>query len=289
MNHSHHKILDVEDKEFNHKSNTKSKNKNETYDLLNSKRLKEIQNTNKSFARNTSIDILSSNSINNITESSIKNTETRINRLHNAFNNARISGVKSLNTLKGHSKMTSNKVNPFKNEATINYELILKIVSGGISLASLALILYKYNNEIIDLSLNVKNSIIENQNDFLAGILFITTAVFSFIIYKYLKQRQEYISLCKELANISNNDIIKELSDSYSNTQSFIEEDIIISKYSKMFKMTETSYMNDVYKPYLKNILENNPSMNRRDLVENGEIKIFWVYMIDDIEVESEE
>ena len=157
--------------------------------------------------------------------------------------------------------------------------MILKIVSGGISLASLALILYKYNNEIIDLSLNVKNSIIENQNDFLAGILFITTAVFSFIIYKYLKQRQEYISLCKELANISNNDIIKELSDSYSNTQSFIEEDIIISKYSKMFKMTETSYMNDVYKPYLKNILENNPSMNRRDLVENGEIKIFWVYM----------
>lgn len=289
MNHTHHNILEIEDKDFIHKSNTKHKNNNETYNLLNSKRLKEIQNTNKSFARNTSIDVASCNSLNNLTERSIKNTETRINRLHNAFNNAKISGVKSFNTLKSSSKIYSNNVSPFKNDSSINYDLILKIISGGLCLSSFVFVLYKYNSELINLFLKVKDIVIENQNDFLAGILFISTAVFSFIIYKYLKHRQEYISLCKELANACNNDIIKELCDSHSKNKSFIEEDVIISKYSSMFKMTESVYMNDVYKPYLKILLENNQSMTRRDLVENGEIKIFWVYMIDDIEVESEE
>ena len=175
----------------------------------------------------------------------------------------------------------------------IDYKLLLKLFSGTLSVYAFAYCLHsKIINveQIIDCSLN---TFYNNKENILFYGLIAAASCSITLLFFYLKNKIEYSGLCQEAAKRSVNKVIEILKDQLEeDNMSCIEEEALIALLASDNDMSEDQFKKNVYKPYLINLLQENPNLSTKELINEGEINFFWVYKenneYDDVLIEDE-
>lgn len=240
---------------------------------------------------------VSSKSLKNLKEESVARTSGRVERVNNAFNNAKITTVQSFIKSKTNSHISIHSINKQKqkvsafNLSTIDYLEVCKIASGSLAIFGLVYYLNKCDISNIKDSISVFYS--SHQKEVIYGIAATAVVIFCYSLFEFIQHRNQYKKLCIDISHLAYEDIINFFSDKKSNTQqSFLEEGAMIDILSEKYGYETEKFINDIYVPHLKLLFQANPFLTKRDLVEDGEIKVFWVFSNsegDDIEINSEE
>ena len=204
--------------------------------------------------------------------SSINNTEIRLERVNNALENTRISDIKSFNPSCNQSHISVKSLLKSNQPDYMNdYMNILIIFGGTICLYSLSSFLL--NNDYLTACFNeVKNEIIINKKEIVNGLVILAKALFVFTLFNYIKAEKEWKDICREISKETEEFIINHLLD---NDEVFIEEEYIIILIST--KYNKKLVLKDVYNCYLMPLLSNNISLAKKNFVEDGKVKSFWV------------
>lgn len=236
-------------------------------------------------------------------------TPHRIEKVNNAFLNVNIPSVNSFTKDKDksqysyHSQRKSNisKVgnvgkdeNSIKN--TVFYNQIMtksiKVLGGGICIAALCYYIYhipNLNEKVLYTLNNLQTFTVDNQKEIIKVLLIIFLLAIMYLLYVYYKSKQSYILLCQSIADASVNETTYFLKSQLNNSNvSFIEESKLLSFLSQSHGFDIQIFRKDVYFKYLHSKLELNEYLTKRNLVEDGEIKTFWVYTDEEMEVNSE-
>jgi hypothetical protein len=307
IQHIHNKPNTISNSSFSFGNNTKDKEprvKTQTL-LLNHKRLSTNDNY-QSTPISKKMSIHHHSDI--IRNSTIPREFASSKSLQNLVHEIGISQRKSLTSIKQSAKVdnfaVSNyyNVNPFSekpisristNLALIkkesNYkcfsskpieldnETKLQIIFSSIGLFSFACFL-NGKSTLTDIYSLVNSFSIENNKNILLACSLIIAAYLGYMVYQYDKQRQEYKSLCINIAEQSFKDTIDFMQQEIEeNNLCFIEEDKLISILSDNYGMKHDDYKQDVYNPYLTDLLKEVYSLEKKNLIEEGEIKSFWI------------
>lgn len=166
-----------------------------------------------------------------------------------------------------------------KENGDLDYPLIMRLIGGSLTTYALAYYFYKYKNESCFNLNNIITFSSNNSDVLLQGASVILFALLLTLIYVYYKQRAEYKEHCEALAKICYEDTITYFEEKeMENSQHHICEDSLIIQLSKTFNYSESKFIKDIYLPYLKNTLAADPRFVLKDLVEDGEIKAFYIY-----------
>jgi len=236
-------------------------------------------------------ELVSSKSIRNFPkEESIARTSGRVDRVNNAFNNAKITTVQSFIKSKTNSYISTNsnnrqkhKITPAFNLSAVDYVEICKVTSG--SFAIFALIYYLNKCDINNIRDSFTAFYSSNQDKIIYGIAATAIVVFCYSLFEYIRKKGQYEKLCMDISQLAYEDIMAFFSEKKSDSrQSFLEEGAMIGILSEKYGYEQEKFINDIYKPHLKILFQNNSLLMRRDLVEDGEIKVFWVYSDENID-----
>ena len=164
-----------------------------------------------------------------------------------------------------------NNINEIDNETK------LQIIFSSIGLFALACFL-NGKSSLTDIYTTVNTFSTENNKNILLACSLIIAAYLGYMVYQYDKQRKEYKILCIDIAEGSFKDALEFMENEIEdNDQCFIEEDKLISILSEKYGMNQVDYIQDVYNPYLVNLLNEIYSFEKKNLIEDGEIKSFWI------------
>ena len=265
--------------------------KTQKLDFLNTKRSKDenLSERNISIQRSKPPRVnVSSKSLQKYNDNlSQGNTQNRNKTVNISSNSIKTSGVKAFNSSKSPSQISLNSI-LLKQKAKTNsfdFSLIAKIISGGVSIYALSYLCY--NNIDAYTFHNIGNFISSNRNELLIGIAFTFGAILLLSVAVYIKNRNLYKELCKEIANKCQKDIKLYLTNTECNEQSFIEEVKLITILSESFNIKQSDFITDVYKPFLISLLESDSLMSRKEYIEDGEIKVFWMLSEEELISES--
>ena len=196
--------------------------------------------------------------------------------------------LKSKKSLKPTNTFNLNELE--LNEATntnINFQEILKISSKELILIFTGCIIIfsivVYKKSTIDNNLISINEIVEfivKEKYTIIKILFgVFVLLFLYYMIIYLKERKscEHVSLT--LAKQIYDFIESYLQSKFmKNTQIHLREDILIEVVVKAFDLDLKRFKNEVYEKFTKPALIKNSNFSLKELIDNGEAKIFWVY-----------
>lgn len=271
--------------------------------------VRSMQSSNKIATQSSNTNILNLNNLNN----------TKNKLVNDAFNNVKIadytSGVKPfsrsrsrtpsvlsgnaqarLNQRFSNNNLTTNNLNLNNNfsqsslngfnNLNIDINLLLQVASGTVIVYGLVYYLYKFQNTpngIEQVFAHTLAYVDDNKKEVLSAMGIIAGLVFIWAVYRYLKTIKEYDDMCCNIALLANTDTVEYLKNLIEiKNQSFVEESLLISYLSEKYFMNEADFTKHVYRNYLKKLLEQNEMLCRKDLIENGDIKLYWIYDVDD-------
>ncbi len=136
---------------------------------------------------------------------------------------------------------------------------------------------YYLTNSGIQLS-SIKNQIVDHKEVFVALFSLSVGAIVAYSIISYLVSKREYDNLCKSIADESFKDIVTFMEEEINQRRPYLEEDVIVALLSEKYNMEINMYIDAIYNRYLKPMLFEVYSLERKDLVDKGEIKSFWIF-----------
>lgn len=172
----------------------------------------------------------------------------------------------------------------------IDYALLFKVASGSIFIYSLVYYLYKYQNSPVGIESMLANTVAfidDNKKEIMLIVIIVSIIIFIYAFYSYLKSNKDYDKMCVNIAYCANKDTVEYIKNlNEIKNQSFVEENMLVSYLSEKYCMSESDFYRDVYQNFLKRLLETNEFLCRKDIYENGNVKLYWIYDVDeDIEV----
>lgn len=259
---------------------------------------------NKSFTNtnNKQLTAASRLSDKNVSSKSLKGFTNITNTVINdAFNNANIDFKETLSQsgvrpYRANSNLSASRISTnqrkqkalatllpqfslAKENGELDFPLIMRLLGGSLTVYGFAYYFFKFGNETSFNLENIINFTNENSEIILQGTSVVLVAALIILVYFYFKNRSEYKDCCENLAKICYEDTINYFEEKeMENSQHHICEDSLITQLSKTFDLSEEKFKKNVYVPYLKKILLADERFVLKDLVEDGEIKAFYIY-----------
>lgn len=227
-----------------------------------------LKSKRKSYISNNHKD-LSQLSINK----SLNNTEIRLERVNNALINTRISDIKSFHPSCNQSHISVKSFLKTNHSFLNDYTQIIKLLGGTICLFSISYFLYK--NDYVRQCLNeVKDELILNKKEIIDGFAILASAIFILSVINQIRADKEWQNICKEISKETETFIMDYLS---NDNKAYIEEDYIIILISTKYNLDQKIVLKEVYNCFLMPSMSNNINLAKKDIVEDGQIKSFWV------------
>lgn len=165
----------------------------------------------------------------------------------------------------------------------MDYKLLFSVIGGSLSVYAFIFYLQKYcskENNCFEFLMKLTNN---NIDTILKSSSILLFAVFIVLVYFYFKNKSEYSEYCKNLAKKCYEDTLTyfQLKEKGSSTLTHhISENTLINELSKTFSFSVQKFTEDVYNPFLREMLDKDTRFKIRELVEDGEIKAFYVFEV---------
>lgn len=155
-----------------------------------------------------------------------------------------------------------------------------KILGASLILISIgSFIIRKYRREVRKLKDKILVSAYNNKRVFISCLFFVGIMLVVVLILLNNSSQKRYNSLCQEIAKSTYKSMIHYFEKEIEEHQVYhLEEDKLISILSNVLGVGSKTVVDDIYNPYLRLMLQGNRNLTQKELVYEGEIKIFWVY-----------
>eukprot|EP00340_Litonotus_pictus_P006630 CAMPEP_0170529520 /NCGR_PEP_ID=MMETSP0209-20121228/24516_1 /TAXON_ID=665100 ORGANISM="Litonotus pictus, Strain P1" /NCGR_SAMPLE_ID=MMETSP0209 /ASSEMBLY_ACC=CAM_ASM_000301 /LENGTH=454 /DNA_ID=CAMNT_0010821577 /DNA_START=61 /DNA_END=1425 /DNA_ORIENTATION=- len=161
----------------------------------------------------------------------------------------------------------------------VDYIELLKLIGG--SLAAYAAIYYLFKHRD-DSSINLQNLtsfLTTNSDIIIKGTTVVLIVTLVWLIYNYHIQKNEYNYYCETLAKKCYQHTVEYFEEKgLENTQHHMNEEELIENLARTFEFSTDKFKREVYDPHLEYMLSMDRRFSMKDLVEDGEIKAFWIF-----------
>ncbi len=166
-----------------------------------------------------------------------------------------------------------------KTNGDVDYKLLLSVVGGSLSVYAFLYYLQKYCTNDINCFESIFKFAETNQDAILKGGSIVIFAALVFLVYLYIKKKAEYHDFCHNLATKCYQITLNFFeSKAFEHPQHNISETCLINDLSKRFSFPSKKFTEDVYTPFLKNMLIEDSRFKIKDLVDSCEIQAFLIY-----------
>lgn len=210
--------------------------------------------------------------------------------IQDAFNNTHIYSQSkqpskpqshiSINSKTGKSKLI---VSPYINlklcnpsQEVIDAKVILKIIGGSLIAFGFGFSLAHYETKEFQ---SLFAPLIKNKDKIVGVALIMASILIVAYIVHYTHERISSSLKSKEIAETFYRQLLGYCKKKYSeNLQCHLEEEEIIRLIAEDNNSTSEDMKANVYIPHLKHMLESNVHLQSKQLVHEGDIKVYWIY-----------